>query len=192
MKKKFIVLFLTLSLISIFTGCGSSSAATDSIQETESIVEETESIMEEEETTVPETDSEEPVSISVQPEYEEGSIEKEIQDYVVNYIEENYTFTDIEEIAINENAGTEEAGDYIILARLTWNQKNSAGTTQTVLAMYSEDFAARVGSDQPSVTEMAVFWTIPYLEDANAKWAYERGDGGMYLSDNMMDAIFNQ
>ena len=61
-----------------------------------------------------------------------------------------------------------------------------------MLEMYSSDFAARIGSDQPAVNEVAIFWTVPYLDNANAKWAYERNGEGMYLSDNMMDSVFNQ
>lgn len=131
-------------------------------------------------------------SISIEPIYEEGSLEKELQDYAVKIITENYTYTDIESLTVNENLGTEEDGDYIILARLTWNQKNKASTSQDMLSMYSSDFAARIGMDQPSVNEVAIFWTVPYLNNANAKWSYERNDDGMYLSDNMMDSVFDQ
>lgn len=131
-------------------------------------------------------------SISIEPIYEEGSLEKELQDYAVKIITENYTYTDVESLTVNENLGTEEDGDYIILARLTWNQKNKASTSQDMLSMYSSDFAARIGMDQPSVNEVAIFWTVPYLNNANAKWSYERNDDGMYLSDNMMDSVFDQ
>lgn len=130
--------------------------------------------------------------VLIEPEYENGSIQKEIQDYATNIITENYTKTDIREIAINENAGTEEDGDYIILVRLTWNVKNSGSMSKEMLEMYSSDFAARIGSDQSAVNEVAIFWTVPYLDNASAKWAYERSGEGMYLSDNMIDSVFNQ
>lgn len=129
--------------------------------------------------------------INIAPEYEDGSIEKDIQNHAANIIKEDYTNTDISEIAINENLGTEEVGDYIILARLTWNAKNSGSMSRKMLEMYSDDFAARIGNDQPSVNEVAIFWTVPYLGDANAKWAYERNGEGMYLSDNMTDTVFS-
>ena len=128
--------------------------------------------------------------ISVEPTYEAESAEKKLQDYAVKIITENYTYTSIESISINENLGTDEDGDYIILARLTWNQKNKASTSKEMLSMYSSDFAARIGTEQPSVKEVAIFWTIPYLDNASAKWSYERVDAGMQLSDNMLDSIF--
>ena len=147
---------------------------------------------------VPETTDTEPSSevmedtISVEPIYEEGSPQKELQDYAVNVVLENYTYTDIDLMTINENLGTDEDGDYIILARLTWNQKNGASTTEDVLTLYSNDFAARIGMDQTSVVEIAIFWTIPYLDNATAKWSYERKGEGMYLSDNVMSSVFSE
>ncbi len=130
--------------------------------------------------------------ISMEPTYEDGSAQKKLQDYVVKIITENYTYTSIESISINENLGTEEKGDYTILARLTWNQKNRASTSKEMLSMYSSDFAARIGMEQPSVKEVAIFWTIPYLDNASAKWSFERVDAGMQLSDNMLDSIFDE
>ena len=130
--------------------------------------------------------------VSVEPSYEDDSNEKKLQDYAVKIITENYTYTNINSISINENLGSEEDGDYIILARLTWNQKNRGATSRDMLSMYSSDFAARIGMDQPSVKEVAIFWTIPYLDNASAKWSYERVDAGMQLSDNMLDPIFDE
>lgn len=130
--------------------------------------------------------------ISVQPEYEDGSPKKELQDYAVNIIIENYNSTEIDSLSINDALGTDEPDDYIILVNLIWNAKNSASTSKDVLELYSEDFAAQIGRDQSSVKEIAIFWTIPYLNNATAKWSYEREGDGMYLSDNMMDSIFNE
>ncbi len=168
MKKKLIFLLLIITLA--FSGCESSKTSTSDIQKSSS----------------------REASNSIEPVYEEGSFEKELQDYAVKIIMENYMHTDIESLTINENLGTEEDGDYIILAKLTWNQKNKASTSLNMLSMYSSDFAARIGTDQPPVNEVAIFWTIPYLENANAKWSYERSDYGMYLSDSMMDSVFDQ
>lgn len=208
MKKKLIFSLLMITLT--FSGCESSKTSTSDIPKSSSEVTTGLTVDDQEELELEEDDfpntsdnntnetSGEPEeetadsSISIEPIYEEGSLEKELQDYAVKIITESYTYTDIESLTVNENLGTEEDGDYIILARLTWNQKNKASTSQDMLSMYSSDFAARIGTDQPSVNEVAIFWTVPYLNNANAKWSYERNDDGMYLSDNMMDSVFDQ
>lgn len=195
MKRKIAMLILALSLVISTTACGSDNKeeATEPEKKEETSKEELSENTKDNMTEQDIPDNTEPENtLIIEPKYEDGSIEKEIQDYAANLITENYTFTDIHEISINENAGTEEAGDYIILARLIWNQENSGSTSKKVLEMYSSDFAARVGNDQPSVNQVAIFWTVPYLGDANAKWAYDRKGEGMFLSDNMMDAAFNQ
>ena len=104
---------------------------------------------------------------------------------------ENYSLTDIDSITVNENLGTEKDGDYILLAHLTWNQKNSADLTKRVLAMYSSDFAAQIGKRFSSVTELSIFWTVPYYSstDTLVKYSYERIDGEMFQSDVMISSI---
>ncbi len=207
MKRKLVFSLLMITLT--FSGCESSKTSTSDIPKSSSEVTTGLTVDDQEELELEEDDfpntsdnntnetSGEPEeetadsSISIEPIYEEGSLEKELQDYAVKIITENYTYTDIESLTVNENLGTEEDGDYIILARLTWNQKNKASTSQDMLSMYSSDFAARIGMDQPSVNEVTIFWTVPYLNNANAKWSYERNDDGMYLSDNMMDSVFD-
>ncbi len=209
MKKKIIVSLLVITLA--FSGCGRSEASTSNISEPssdESIPEPAADEQEEreaEENNIVDTSNNTAnenldelekkmtnSSISIEPAYEDGSPKKELQDYAVDIIMGNYTYTDIESISINDNLGTEEEGDYIILARLIWNQKNKASTSKEMLSMYSSDFAARIGMDQSSVKEVAIFWTVPYLDNAGAKWAYERVDTGMQLSDTTLDSIFSE
>ncbi len=195
MKRKIAMLILALSLAISATACGSDNKEKSSEPEKkeETSKEETSEKMEDNLVKQEISENNEPEhTMIIEPEYEDGSIEKEIQDYAANVISENYTDTDIQQIEINENLGTEEDGDYIILTRLIWNTKNSGHTSKEMLEMYSSDFAARIGNEQPSVNEVAIFWTVPYLDSANAKWAYERNGDGMYLSDNMMDSVFNQ
>ena len=201
MKKRFVTLLIASVLV--LSSCGNSSqtpssnTASRESEESENSIS-TENNSEDAQNEVPETTDTEPSSevmedtISVEPIYEEGSPQKELQDYAVNVVIENYTYTDIDLMTINENLGTDEDGDYIILARLTWNQKNGASTTEDVLTLYSNDFAARIGMDQTSVVEIAIFWTIPYLDNATAKRSYERKGEGMYLSDNVMSSVFSE
>lgn len=101
-------------------------------------------------------------------------------------VSDNYMETTVSRITINPNYGTEDNDDdYVALAYLVWTVKNSRETTQEMLEMYSEDFAARIGTDIPSVSEFAVFWTVPYHDkDQTAmKFTYERKDEGMYQVD---------
>lgn len=102
--------------------------------------------------------------------------------------EENYTLTTISSVTVNENYGTDEDGDYVLLVYVTWSQKNPQDLTKTVLSMYSEDYAARVGTDINNVSEFTVFWTVPYYSetDTAVKYSYERRDGGMYQTDSMI------
>ena len=182
MKRKIAMLILALSLAISATACGSDNKEKSSEPEKkeETSKEETSEKMEDNLVKQEISENNEPEhTMIIEPEYEDGSIEKEIQDYAANVISENYTDTDIQQIEINENLGTEEDGDYIILTRLIWNTKNSGHTSKEMLEMYSSDFAARIGNEQPSVNEVAIFWTVPYLDSANAKWAYERNGDGM-------------
>lgn len=120
-----------------------------------------------------------------------SSTKEEIQKTIEERVTGHYDRTEINRITINDDLGTAEAGDYIALVYLTWNVKNKGKTARDMLVMYSDDLAATVADDCSNVQEIAVFWTVPYLNDANAKRAYERGSSsGMYLSDEMWNTAF--
>ena len=123
----------------------------------------------------------------------EISADEKIRSAVSDVIKENYSSTVIDSISINEDLGTETEGDYIVLAYLTWNVKNSASTTLEMMALYSEDFAARIGSDIPNISEVSVLWTIPYYSESDiaVKYSYERKDNGMYQTDKMIASFLN-
>lgn len=115
-------------------------------------------------------------------------------DYVIrNIVSEKYKDTILDTLTINENAGTDNEEDFIALAYLTWNVKNKADTTKQMLAMYSEDLAARVGENLPEVSEISVFWTVPYHDESNTsiKYTYERKEGEMYETDSMISSVLN-
>lgn len=101
-------------------------------------------------------------------------------------VSDNYMETTVSQITINPNYGTEDdEDDYVALVYLVWDMKNTRKTTQEMLEMYSEDFAARIGTDIPSVSEFAVFWTVPYHDKTQTamKFTYDRKDEGMYQVD---------
>mgnify|MGYP002627246387 CR=1 FL=1 len=113
-----------------------------------------------------------------------------IEDDLRGHIEAEYSMTTIDRITINEDYGTDLDDDYVALVYLTWTQKNSGDLSKTMLTMYSDDLAAWAADNCPDVQELAVFWTVPYL-DADAKRSYERRDGGMFSTDSVFGDAFN-
>lgn len=114
-----------------------------------------------------------------------------IKEVIEDRILEEYAQTDIDHITINDNLGTKKKNDYIALVYLDWNVKNSPSLSREVISMYSEDLAATVGKKCSNVQEIAIFWTVPYLNDASAKCSYERKNGAMYSTDTMFDSNFD-
>lgn len=121
-----------------------------------------------------------PLSASAEP--------SEIETAIRQIVAENYSKTDVEKITINKNLGTEDDGDYIALVYLTWNVKNGPDTTKRMMAMYSEDFAARTGTNLPNVSEVCIFWKIPYYDESDTlvKYSYARKGAGMYQTDEFV------
>ncbi|WP_028129077.1 hypothetical protein [Selenomonas sp. AE3005] len=117
------------------------------------------------------------------PEYR---VKEKVKEYVNGYAE-----TTINSVTLNPDMGTEKDGDYVALVRLTWNRKNSGKTSKEMLEMYSSDMAARIYNDLPEVQELAVFWTVPYL-NGSAKVSFERSNGGMAFTDKVFDKNFNK
>ena len=114
------------------------------------------------------------------------SAEDSIKSTIKSRITDKYNSTDITEITVNENAGTDELDDYVALVYLTWNVKNSAKTSKEMLDMYSSDLAAYLAGECPDVSEVAIFWKVPYLTENTSKWTYARNGENMYLTDNMI------
>lgn len=115
---------------------------------------------------------------------------QDIEEAARQIVANNYTMTDVDSVTVNEDYGTDADGDYILLVYLTWNVENSTKMTEKVLAMYSEDFAARVGEDLEAVQEVTLFWTVPYHSETEtaAKYSYERRSGaGMYQTDSAIN-----
>lgn len=114
-----------------------------------------------------------------------------VKTQIKSYINANYTNTILDDLAVNDDLGTDADGDYVVLVNLTWNQKNTGKTSQEMLDMYSSDMAARIYQDMPEVQELRIFWTVPYLNDGTAKISFERKDNGMTYMDKVFDNNFN-
>lgn len=115
---------------------------------------------------------------------------EQIEKILSERIEEEYYNTVIDGITINDDLGTEKEDDYIALVHLTWNTRNSGKLSKTVLKMYSDDLAATLAEENDSVQEIAIFWTVPYLNDT-AKCSYERVPNGFRVMDEMWGGAFS-
>jgi len=118
------------------------------------------------------------------------SEEEQIENILKGRIEEAYDDTEIDHITINDDLGTDEENDYIALVYLIWNRKNSGKLSKEMLKMYSDDLAATLAEQNDSVQEIAIFWTVPYLDD-NAKCSYERVNGGFAVMDTAWGKAFS-
>lgn len=114
---------------------------------------------------------------------------QDIEEAAREIIADNFTATDVDRVTVNEDYGTDADGDYILLVYLTWNVQNSADMTKKVLAMYSEDFSARIGESLENVREVTLFWTVPYHSETGTavKYSYERDGTGMYQTDSVIN-----
>lgn len=204
--KKVNIMVAALCVAGILTGCGNTSQSTEIVNENTFNEETTTSLSEGEnssetedvttsdldETTNADDSSNSPEIAFTSMDYDESeSEETKVKNKVQKYIDDNYTYTEIDRISINDDLGTDEDGDYIALVYLTWNQKNSGDLSKEMLNMYSSDMAARMYDDLPEIQELAVFWTVPYLNNGSAKISFERKDGGMQYTDTMFDSNFD-
>ena len=114
-----------------------------------------------------------------------------VKSKVTEYVNAHYNGTSINNITVNPDLGTDKEDDYVALVTLTWNVKNRGKTSREMLDMYSSDMAARMYQDLPEVQELAVFWTVPYLNNGKAKISFERANGGMKYTDKVFDKNFN-
>ena len=110
-------------------------------------------------------------------------IEKKVREHIAD----SYRETEIERIEINENLGTDEGDDYIVLPHLVWNVKNETDMTQQMLELYSSDLAATLYNECPDVAEVCIFWTVPYDNNGSAKMWFTRENGGMAWGDKIYD-----
>ena len=114
---------------------------------------------------------------------------EQIEKILTERIEEYHNAV-IDRITINDDLGTEDENDYIALVYLTWNTKNSGKLSKEMLKMYSDDLAATLANENDTVQEIAIFWTVPYLNDT-AKCSYERVPDGFVVMDEMWGKAFS-
>ena len=101
---------------------------------------------------------------------------------VRSHVSNNYEDSVVDDVAVNDDVHDKKGR--VVLVNLTWNRNNSEATTKDMLSRYSDDLAAHLNDSFSSVNEVAVFWTVPYLNDKTFKYQYSRTDNGMALTDS--------
>ncbi|AUS03503.1 hypothetical protein M5W76_22120 [Paenibacillus larvae] len=112
---------------------------------------------------------------------------RDIDNKTREYIKK-YDSTSIKEIMINEHMGTDDPDDYIVLAHLSFDAKNRAKTAKDMIDMYASDLAANLAKSK-NVTEVTVFWEVPYLKEGIniAKTNFLRKGDNMYIENAWHD-----
>lgn len=116
-----------------------------------------------------------------------STLKSEAEYEIESIVEDNYKAASIEEIEINEDMGSEKPNKLIALVHLSFDAKNSARTSYNMVEMYSDDLAAKIGSENDTVNQIAVFWKVPYIDEDEtlAKFSYERSGEHMIITDKV-------
>lgn len=114
---------------------------------------------------------------------QEKEAAEEIADLVKTIVKEDLEKTKVLDVQVNENLGKAD-GSYIVMPNLKWTRKNGADRTKEMLEMYSDNIAAKLAG-QNDVSEITVFWEVPYhrKDDNVAKFMYERSGESMIKMD---------
>jgi len=135
-----------------------------------------------------ETDSEETYDSEATDEEDElESLKSDVEYEIESIVEDNYTTASIEKIEINEDMGSDKPNKLIALVHLSFDVKNSAQTSYNMVELYSDDLAAKIGSENDTVNQIAVFWKVPYIDkhETLAKFSYERSGEHMIITDKV-------
>lgn len=100
------------------------------------------------------------------------------------------TKVSITSISVNENLGTDEENDFVVLAYLSFDVKNNAKTTKEMLVLLNNQIGANMAGID-NISELTIFWEVPYLNSSNdniAKANLLRNDKGFYFEDEWYDS----
>lgn len=92
----------------------------------------------------------------------------------------NITNTKLNRLTVNENLGTDDNKDVVVLGYLSWSTKNTEKMTREMLKMYSEHFAATIAPSLANGSEIALFWDAEYT-GLSIKHSYYVKDGKAYM-----------
>lgn len=135
-----------------------------------------------------ETDPEKTHESEVADEKDElESLKSDAEYEIESIVEDNYTTASIEKIEINDDMGSDKPNKLIALVHLSFDAKNSSQTSYNMVEMYSDDLAAKIGSENDTINQIAVFWKVPYIDEDEtlAKFSYERSGEHMIITDKV-------
>lgn len=115
---------------------------------------------------------------------------KEINDFVNKIASKTYG-TSIKKIIVNENLVTEQKEDFIVLVYLSFDMKNGIERTKEMINMGNNDIGGLVGKNIDNVTELTIFWEVPYHAKGKnvAKANLSRQENKMIFEEEWYDPI---
>lgn len=96
-----------------------------------------------------------------------------------------YSDTTLQSVDVNSNIGTDDPDDFLVLIHFSWGTMNGVSRTQIMLEMFSDDMAATLADAYDHVSDITIFWEVPYLlkKGTCAKYSYTVRKGGAYLKE---------
>lgn len=96
----------------------------------------------------------------------------------------------IKEIKVNENMGTDNPDDYIVLIYLKYETNNSGKMAKKMIDMYNNEIGAKLAK-QKDIEEITVFWEVPHLLEGNnaAKVNLKRDGNDMVFESEWFDSV---
>ncbi|MCC9087953.1 hypothetical protein [Bacillus pumilus] len=116
-----------------------------------------------------------------------STLKREAEYKIESIVEDNYKAASIEKIEINQDMSTDQDNKLIALVYLSFDFKNSAQTSYNMVEMFSDDLASKIGTDNNTINQIAVFWKVPYIDEKEtvAKFSYERSGKQMKITDKV-------
>ncbi|HBU92392.1 MAG TPA: hypothetical protein DEB53_14465 [Bacillus pumilus] len=116
-----------------------------------------------------------------------STLKREAEYKIESIVEDNYKTASIEKIEINQDMSTDQDNKLIALVHLSFDFKNSAQTSYNMVEMFSDDLASKIGTDNNTINQIAVFWKVPYIDEDEtlAKFSYERSGEHMIITDKV-------
>lgn len=116
-----------------------------------------------------------------------STLKSETEHEIESIVEDNYKAASIEKIEINQDMSTDQDNKLIALVYLSFDFKNSAQTSYNMVEMFSDDLASKIGTDNNTINQIAVFWKVPYIDEDEtlAKFSYERSGEHMIITDKV-------
>lgn len=111
-------------------------------------------------------------------------IQRDIEGALYSIDEIDFTGnTVVNSVTVNENAGTENTDDVIVLVNLTWYTKNREDQTRKVIEILSNRIARKLENHLPNESELTLFWDADFT-GLSIKHSFYKRDNEMYIYNN--------